>query len=227
MTDDFLTDQQQADRIKDWFRENGLSLVGGVVLGLAGLFGWQQWQGSQRGQAEQASVTYEALLAAVRAQNLEDTEALLKELDDRFGKSPYTDQAHLAMARLQLERNRPEEAAAQLQRVVARGNTEVIRHIARLRLARVLIFQEKYDEALATLQKPGDSAFTAAYHDVRGDAYVGLNRYDEARREYEQALSDDDAQGMFDRGFVQAKLDELAPAGAAGAEPAADAPPAG
>ena len=46
-----------------------------------------------------------------------------------------------------------------------------LRHIARLRLARVLIDQGKPDDALKTLSDaPG--AFAARYHEVRGDALL-------------------------------------------------------
>ncbi len=43
--DEFLTEDEQADRVKQWLQENGLFILAGVVLGLGGLFGWQSWRG--------------------------------------------------------------------------------------------------------------------------------------------------------------------------------------
>lgn len=222
MTDDLLTDQQQAERFRDWFRENGLFLAAGLVLGLGGLFGWNWWQSSQRMEAERASVLYEVLLDAARAQNLDDTEALLAELEREAGSSPYVDQGRLALARLHLDRNEPDEATAALRRVAEEGRTETVRNIARLRLARVLIHEGEAQQALDVLGPSVSEAFAAARHDVRGDAYYALDDREAARREYRQALDLPDANGMLDRGFVEAKLDDLAPPPSAGDDAGTD-----
>jgi predicted negative regulator of RcsB-dependent stress response len=85
-----------------------------------------------------------------------------------------------------------------------------MQHIARLRLARVRLQQRKLDEALEIL---GDidsrSAFSARYHDLRGDVYYAQSRPDDARREYEVALSFNQQPPVVDRMYVQAKLDDL------------------
>ena len=47
MVDEYLTDEQQAEVVKRWLRQNGLFMVLGVVLGLGGLFGWNSWQDRQ------------------------------------------------------------------------------------------------------------------------------------------------------------------------------------
>ena len=49
--DEFLTDEQEAERARQWLRENGLFILAGVVLGLGGLFGWQQWESSKLSEA--------------------------------------------------------------------------------------------------------------------------------------------------------------------------------
>lgn len=225
--DEYLTDHQQAERVRSWIRENGFFVAAGVVLGLAGLFGWNWYQDYQRGRAEAASRAYEAVAAAAEAQNLDEATAALERLTAEFGNSPYAAQGRMLLASLQMERSAPEEAAALLDAVLASGADAPLEHIARLRLARIRIFQERYDAALDLLRVPSDSGFAAAYHEARGDAYVALGRPEEARPEYEQALADS-RPGLIDRGYVQAKLDDLgllqvpsadAPAPAAESEP--------
>ena len=106
-----------------------------------------------------------------------------------MARSPYADQARLAMARLYLDQGKADKAAEYLQQVANTATSEEFRNIARLRLARVLIFQEKYDEALKALADPGSRAFAPAFHDVRGDVYYAMGKQAEARSEYEQALN--------------------------------------
>ncbi len=222
--DEFLTEQQQAEQVKGWLRQNGLFLVGGVVLGLGALFGWNQWNLYQQRQAEAASAAYDVFLVAVRAGLLSEAEAGMNTLATGYGSSPYTDQARLAMARLYLDQSKPDQAAGFLEQVVSTAASPELANIARLRLARVLVFQEKYDEALKALSDPGSKAFAPAFHDVRGDVYYAMGKSAEARSEYEQALSGELAATAVDKNYVQAKLDDLG--GATVAPPTAPAPAA-
>ncbi len=222
--DEFLTDQQQAEQVKGWIRENGAFLVVGVVLGLGGLFGWNQWNQYQERKAEEASVVYETFLQAVRTKRLDRAEEGMTTLATGFGASPYADQGRLAMARLYLEQSKPDKAAEYLQQVAATAVSPEFRLIARLRLARVQVLQEKYDLALKTLADPGSKAFAPAFHDVRGDVYYAMGKRAEARSEYEQALNGDVAATVLDKTYVQAKLDDLG--GATAALPGAAAGPA-
>ncbi len=226
--DELLTEQQQAEQVKGWLRQNGIFLAAGVVLGLAALFGWNQWNRYQERQAEEASASYVTFMQSVRAGQLEQAEAGMATLAAEFGRSPYADQGRLAMARLYLDRGNADKAAEHLRQVAESATSEEFRHIARLRLARVLIFQEKYDEALKALASPGSSAFAPAFHDIRGDVYYAIGRQAEARSEYEQALNSEVQGQVIDRTYVQAKLDDLGGASAAlaPAGPPAATPPA-
>lgn len=206
--DDLLTDQQQAEVVRSWLRENGPWLLAGVVLGAGGLFGWFQWQDYQRRQQEQASVLFDEFRAATTANSLDDAEARLKTLATAHGESGYTDQARLIMARVALDRNDPNKAAGYLREVATGGGDADIRLLATLRLARLLVFQEKAEEAIRLLAVTTPAAWAPNFHAVRGDAYYALGKRAEARSEYEQALKPEKTPGI-DRAFVQAKLDDL------------------
>ena len=222
--DELLTDQQQPEPVKGWLRQKGVFLVAGVVLGLGALFGWNQWNRYQERKAEEASAVYETFLQSVRAKQFEQAEAGMATLAADFGSSPYADQGRLAMARLYLDQGKADKAAEYLQQVADTATSDEFRHIARLRLARVLIFQEKYAEALKALTDPGSRAFAPAFHDVRGDVYYAMGKQAEARSEYEQALNSEVAAQVIDRTYVQAKLDDLGGATAALAPAPAPAP---
>lgn len=225
--DELLTEQQQAEQVKGWLRQNGFFLVAGVALGLAALFGWNQWNRYQERQAEAASNLYETFLTSVRGNRLEEAEAGLKTLAADHGSSPYADQARLAMARLYLDQSKPDQAADYLGQVASGATSPEMRLIGRLRLARVLIYQEKYEEALKQLADPGSGAFAPAFHEVRGDAYFAMGKMAEARSEYEQALNSEMTTNVIDRTYVEAKLDDAGGPTRVVAAPAADpaAPP--
>ena len=62
--DDYLSDKEQVERLRQWWRENGWFLLGGVALGLLGLYGYNQYFAYQDRQAEGAQVLYESVRQA-------------------------------------------------------------------------------------------------------------------------------------------------------------------
>jgi predicted negative regulator of RcsB-dependent stress response len=222
--DDNLTDQQRADQVRSWLGENGWYLLAGLVLGLAGLFGWRQYSGFSQHQAEEASAIYADLQVAVRASRAARAEELLKQLATDYKSSPYIDLGRLLMARSAIEQGKPDAAIGELRQVVEGANSTEIGDVARLRLGRLLIQEEKYDEALKVLVPPRGSALGARYHEVRGDAYYAMGKNAEAAREYTAALTPEDV-GVIDPAFVRAKLEEVG-GGAAPGVVASDVAPA-
>ena len=224
--DEYLTDQQQAEKLQRWWKENGAFVIAGLVIGIGGLFGWRQWEDYQLAQAENASAAYEQLILVIGGNRANEAAEQLLALTDEYSGSPYIDQARLAMAKMHMDRNSPTEAADQLELLLAHSDNAQFRHIARLRFAKVRLHQGEYDAALASLAQGEPSAFMPQYHDVRGDVFFGMGRVDEARAEYEQALFSA-APGVIERALVQAKLDDLGPAPLKLAVPAAEASEAG
>lgn len=208
--DEHLTDEQQAEVVKKWLRENGGYLLGGLAVGLGALLGLNQWDSYTQGNAEQASALYDNVVGAILAERPSSADQYIMTLEQDHGNSPYLDQARLMIAKSHLDRNEFEVAASYLAQVVAESKAEEIVHIARLRLARVRLHQQQYDESLRILDAADDeSAFTPRYHEIRGDVYLAMNRREEARSEYALALGDIDQNVAVDRVYLQAKLDAL------------------
>lgn len=217
--DELLTDQQQAAVVRNWLRENGWVIVVGLVLGLGGLFGFNQWQDYRLTRAGEAARVYEELVASVREARTVRAAELEAQLVAEYSGSPYVEQGRLAMARLHMDRNEPDEAAGYLQRMVNDTGDEGMRRIGELRLARVRIQQQKFDEAIAVLEGIDEnSAFAGRFHEVRGDAYYGKGDIESARREYEAALATVQSETL-NRALVQVKLDGLGVPMTAAAEP--------
>ena len=122
--------------------------------------------------------------------------------------TPYLDQARLAMARMHMDRNSPEEALTELEAVAAGGSDPQLKRVAKLRMAQVLIYQSDYEGALRVLEGTGGNAFAGLYHDLRGDTFYAQGKLEESAAEYRLALQNDSA-GTKDRSIVQIKLDDV------------------
>lgn len=184
------TEEQQLAAIKDWWKENGGSVVTGIVLGLAVLFGGKAWFAYQERNAQSASNIFAVMLGALQngdALNAGEKAGML--LAD-YGNTPYAALGALALARIRLEEGQLEAARGQLQWVLDNSDSEIFRDIAGLRLARVLIASGELDAAAAIAGKvPSDGAFDALFAEVRGDILRARGDLVAASDAYQQALA--------------------------------------
>jgi predicted negative regulator of RcsB-dependent stress response len=218
--DEYISEKEQIQRIRNWWNDNGWYLIGGVVLGVAGIFGYGRYQGYVAGEAEAAAALYRQVETAANDDNLADVERLLGVLRSEYEDSAYTDQAALLAARVHLVRD-TDRAVSELRDVMTSKDADLAM-VARLRLARVLAYQEKYDEALALLDVPEPGPFAARIADIRGDIYVAQGDRQAAQLAFTEALVATGAD-LVDRSFVQMKLADLTnPVRAAAEEPAVE-----
>ena len=219
--DDLLSEKEQIEKMRSWWSDYGWYVIGGVALGALILFGINYYQ-SQQAEAEvAASVLYDEITEHVTAGNLEPAEAAAGRLDGEYGNSSYAAQSKLAMARLYMDKNRDQDAAEALNDLLAMAGFEHLKHVARVRLAKILLYQGKPEEVLSLLEGKESDAFAARYAEEMGDAYVALGRYDEARASYQAALGE--AQPTVDQGLIQLKLLDLPGDAGEAAEAAGDA----
>ena len=217
--DDFLTDQQQAARVRGWLREYAPGAIVALAVGVGGYFGYAQWQSHGERQAGEASELYEELRSVLDSANRDSAEELLERLVSDFAGSGYADHARLLMAKEYVDTTRPSEAARQLSEVVAGTADDNLRQLARLRLARVYLYMDQPEEGLAALEaEPPAENWGQLTEDMRGDLYRTLGRADEARTAYQKAL---EGTGQVDAGWIRMKLDYVS--GMAGADDLEDA----
>jgi predicted negative regulator of RcsB-dependent stress response len=188
--DTLTTEEQQIAAIKQWWKENGGSIVTGVVLGLAVLFGGKAWFAYQERNAQNASNVYAAMMRALQAGDALNTGEKAGMLLADYSSTPYAALGALALARIRLEEGETGPARGQLQWVLDNSDSEMFRDIARVRLARVLIADGELDaaEALVARAESG-SAFDALFTEVRGDIQRARGDMAAASAAYQQALA--------------------------------------
>jgi len=205
--DDLQSEKEQIEEIRAWWAEYGRYVIAGVVIAVGLLFGYNQYESSKLSAEVAASVLYESLAVNVGEGNLEEAEAVAAELETDYANTSYAAQSKLAMARLYMDKNRDQDAADVLRELVAmRGNRE-LRKIGRVRLARILLYQDKPQEVVDLLVDQEEEAFAGLYAEALGDAYAALGRVEEAGDAYRIALAD--ISQTVNRGLVQMKLVDL------------------
>lgn len=207
--DDLLSEKEQIDKMRTWWSDNGSYVISGLAISVIALFGFNYYENAKREAAYQSSGLYDALTDLVVDGEIEEAEALAAELEEGYGESNYLAQARLAMARMYMDQNRDEDAAESLRAVLAMGVEEEFKDVARIRLAKILLYQDKAQEAVDLVDGREDGAFAQRYADILGDAYVALDRPEDARLAYQRALFEDGTGATVDQNFVQLKLLDL------------------
>ena len=218
MVDDYLDEREQAEQLKQWFKENWLWMAAGIGLGLGGLYGWQGWNAYLDGKSQEAGQRFGAMLQAFDAADQAQGRELAAEITSKYASTPYADQTVLVLARVDAEAGELEAAAAKLRQVMEQSKDEELALVARLRLARVQLAQGKQDAALATLDGAATPAVEAAVAELRGDALLAKGDQAAALTAYREAMAAGTAgaaTGLVDAELLQLKIDELSAAGAA------------
>jgi predicted negative regulator of RcsB-dependent stress response len=208
MAEEFLTDDEQVQEVKRLVREYAPVLILGALLGGGGLFGWRYYQSHQTENALKASDQFNAMSLALQTSDTKKARDLANGIIQNYGSLPYADQARLALARMDVDEGHDANAVAPLTEVMNNSKDSELKHIARLRLARVLIDQGKPDDAIQLLAAATPGSFTGRYHQVHGDALYAKKDAAGAIAEYKAAL-EHAADGGVDSALVEMKLADL------------------
>jgi predicted negative regulator of RcsB-dependent stress response len=202
------SEAEQMERAKSWLKTNGIWIIAGIAIGAGGLGGWRWYQERREHQAETASARYEELVDAFsRRDNVRGT-TLLEELNREYAWTPYASLGTLIAARVQVEANELDKAAAGLKSVMDNAKDDELKMVARLRLARVQSALGKNDEALATLKIDDPGEFAPRLADTRGDVLLAKGDRDGALREYLAARTAEN-DGRVDIELLDLKIRDL------------------
>jgi predicted negative regulator of RcsB-dependent stress response len=203
-----LEEQEKLDDLKAWWEQNSKYVSAAVLVVALVVIGVQGWRWYQRTQAEQASVLYQAVSQAARANDVSKAKEPASQIVDRFARTAYAPRAALLYAKMLYDSGDKAGARAQLQWVVDHASGDELKAIARFRLAQAMLDEKQYDDALKTLDVKTDDAFAGLFADLKGDILAAAGKSAEAKSAYETALAKIDPKSPY-RAFVQVKFDAL------------------
>jgi predicted negative regulator of RcsB-dependent stress response len=207
---------EQSELVQKWLRENGLSIVVGVAIGLVGIFGWQQWRNHQANHEAEAAQLYQQVQVALASGKPDIATQLVDRLMTDYAKSPYAVFAVSDRARQQVQDKQLDKAEISLEWAEGHAAEPALKSLTQLRMAQVELARDNGTAALATLDRIPANSYQGLAQELRGDVLVKLGRSDDARKAYQTALSALSEEAP-QRGALQMKLDDLATAGKQGA----------
>ncbi|WP_086480930.1 YfgM family protein [Oceanospirillum sanctuarii] len=207
------TEEEQIELMKRWWADNGKSLIIGLVLAVAAVGGWKWWQADQQAKAEAASSAYEQLIDVMNKPEMTDEERatakhLAVTLQEEHKGSLYADYAALFEAKLLVDGDQFDAAAAVLNKLNAETESAMIKEVAGVRQAQILWQQGSNQQALDLLKALKTDAYKGNAEELKGDILTEMGDKEAARTAYESAKAAFAASGVA-RPVIDMKLADL------------------
>ena len=202
------SEREQLEQIRRWWDANGKSLVLGVAIGLAGLFGYRYWDSTQDATALNASTNYQKFLEAASAGPGEDTERAGTAILEAYPDSSYAQLTGLMLARLAVDAKKLDKAREHLQWVIDHGKQGELAAMARGRLAQLQLAEGDHEAAAKTLAALPEDSGKVLFAELRADVLAAQGDIEAARALYERAIADITASGG-NAAYLEMKRDAL------------------
>lgn len=184
-----LEEQEQLAQIKAWWQRYGNLVLTALTLVFLAIAGYNGWNYYQRNQAVAAAQVFEGVQKLAVGGDAKKVAEASKALAEQFPRSTLAAMGNLIAARVSFDANDLAAARVQLQWVIDSGRDEELKHIARIRLAGIMLDQKQFDDALKLLDTAHPADFDAQYGDRRGDVLYAMGKPAEARDAWQKALA--------------------------------------
>jgi predicted negative regulator of RcsB-dependent stress response len=213
-----LEEQEQLAELKHFWKRYGNAISWALIVILGAVAAWNGYHYWQRSQAAQAAVMYDEVERAALAGDVPKLDRSLADMQERYGRTAYAEQAALLAARVYYDKGNIDASKLALIWVVTKASDEGYQSIAKLRLSGILLESNAYEDALKQVSGAMPKVFAALAADRRGDIFAAQGKKSEAKLEYQTAYKEFDERSEYRR-LVEVKLNAL------GVDPVATAKP--
>ena len=207
--DEFLSEKEQIQYIREWWQENRSYILTALIIVIGGITGNNTWKSSVIEKQLSASSLYESLAFEISENNLEAGEMIADQISEDYSDTVYYEKAKLAMAYFYMSQSRDEDAANSLRNILSKSSDSELSLIAEMRLAKIMLYQKKYQAVIDMLKGNIGHAFETKYSELLGDAYFGLEEFDKAEFAYMAALKNSVQAQIVDASLIQMKINDL------------------
>ena len=187
--DIYASDEEKGEEIKQWWRDNGTSVVMGIVLGIAVLFGGRYWMSEQQVHAVNASNHYQLLRNLLLESKIEQAEIEADVIFNQFATTSYATFSAFELAKHYADNKDLETSKSYLEWVIQNAQLKAQVETARLRLAQILLEEGNYTQAKAQIAQAELASFESLYTELEGDIYLAQDDRQEAEKAYLKVLS--------------------------------------
>lgn len=183
-----LSEQEQIDNIKYFWKDWSKYIIGVILLLIIGYIASSIYQWYQQKQAQKAAVIYLDFTSAFNNQDYNKAVSLANQMISTLPGTEYTAMASIEAAKLAFTKKDYAAAIKFLSWVKSDAHDKSLQSIAALRLASIYIDQKEFDKAKEMLKTKHDLAFDGLFYEGRGDMYIAMDNLTKARDAYKEGL---------------------------------------
>lgn len=203
MAVELYDEHEQSERVRNWLKENGVSIFLGVALALAGIFGWRQWQDYRADRAVLANEYYAAIQQELGAQQVDAAAEQLDAMREGVGSHAYVAMAGMLVAAAWAEAGEIDKAASVYSELLEQGDWRSLEPLARIRLALLEAARGQGEAGLRLLAGEPVEEYRGLWLETRGDILFDLGQLEAADEAYAAAVEQLRGSG---RNFRQAEI---------------------
>ena len=174
------------EKVISWLEENYKGLILGVIIGLSILYGYKAYISNENTKQLNLSRQYDL---AINEYNSGKIDEVLKFSRNNIIQNPeniYTSLASLYSAKEMYKQNNFKESYVFLEHIIKHSSDKEIQSLAEYRKAKLLIEEERYEEAHLLI---GDEPDNYQHIELKGDLYLIQNEYLKAINHYNDVLT--------------------------------------
>lgn len=204
----YMTEEEQLEAIKKWWHRYNTPILIVLSVFMLAVAGFRYYHWHQDQVFTNASSTYERMMVAFSNQDNPAVKSYAHHLIQQYQGTVYADVAKLLLAKRKIATHNVQQAQQYLVDVIKKSKVQVLRQIARTRLARLQLADKQYENALSTLSVSDDQAFAAIVAELQGDIYALKGERPKALEAYQKAMALTQANALPNL-FLEMKTNEL------------------
>ena len=179
---------EEEDKLIAWFKDNYKNIIFGLLFGTTLVFGFKYYNDLNANKQYEMSLQYEEAIKDYQDEKYEKAILLSKEYQTNYPSNVYTSMINLYVAKIYHDEEKYIESLEALDFIIKNSSSEEMQMIANVRYSRILILQEKYNEAEKFITSAINFNDNALLVEMLGDISYVQSDIDKARIYYESCL---------------------------------------
>lgn len=203
-------DIEQERLVKQWLKDNWLTIVAGIALGIGGIYAYNFWVNNKVVKQLDAAEQYTKTDKILQVGELSEAEKSITELEQKYGASFFSAKSRMELAKSYIDKSETQAAIGQYEKILSSKPGQPIAEVSRLRLARLMVAEKKYDKANELLNLVRSEAYKTVIDEVRGDIFYNQGEVLKAADAYQLALNS--GEGYSGKNILEMKIADIRPA---------------
>ena len=138
---------EEEDKLISWFKDNYKNIIVGLLFGIFVVFGFKYYTDINSNKQYEISLKYEEAIKDYQNNKYDKVISLTKDYQAAHPSNIYTSMISLYVAKIYHDQEKYKESLENLEFIINNSSSKEMQMIANTRYTRILILQEKYNDA--------------------------------------------------------------------------------